>query len=149
MLPTSAHFSVPFGLAFQPRLTAFVQRVACLLFATALLLVGNGRAQEKSARIDILIQQMRSPDKDVRRSVAEALGKIGPAAKEAVPALIEALKDPDIDVRRSVAEALGEIGPEAKGVVPALIEALKDQEAGVRSSVRMALEKIESAPKKP
>jgi HEAT repeat protein len=37
------------------------------------------------------------------------LGKIGPAAAEAVPALIEALRDSDKDVSRGAADALGKI----------------------------------------
>jgi HEAT repeat protein len=59
-------------------------------------------------------------DKDVRRRVADALWKIGPAAVEAVPALAAALNDPDKDVRRRVADALGSIGPPAVEAVPAL-----------------------------
>ena len=53
--------------------------------------------------------------RDVRRAAADALGKIGPAAAEAVPALIAALADADRDVRRAAADALGKIGPAARG----------------------------------
>jgi hypothetical protein len=41
-----------------------------------------------------------------RRHAAEAIGKIGPTAKEAVPTLIEALKDEDARVRIAVTGAL-------------------------------------------
>ena len=44
-------------------------------------------------------------DADVRRSAADALSNIGPAAADAVPALAEALKDQDTGVRRSAADA--------------------------------------------
>lgn len=59
----------------------------------------------------------------VRWAAADALGKIGPAAAEAVPALTAALTDADWDVRRAAADALGRIGPEAAEVVPALTAA--------------------------
>ena len=52
-------------------------------------------------------------DKDIRRRIAKALGRIGPEAKEAVLALSQALKD-DADVRYCAVEALKRIStPEA------------------------------------
>ena len=45
----------------------------------------------------------------VRSSAAGALGKIGPLAKEAVPALKKALEDDDAGVREAAAEALRKI----------------------------------------
>ena len=73
-----------------------------------------------------------TPIRDVRRSAADALGKIGPPAAEAVPALAAALHDPDEDVRRSAADALGKIGPAAAEAVPALAAALHDPDRDVR-----------------
>ena len=55
-----------------------------------------------------LILVLRDKDKDVRRKVAEALGKIG--GKEATKPLIKALGDENWDVRKQAAEALGQIG---------------------------------------
>ena len=88
-------------------------------------------------------------DKDIgaRSRAAGALGRIGPAAKDAVPALIEALKakkDPKyfFVVRASAAFALGEIRPATKGTVRALAEALKDAGSSVGSKVTAALGKI-------
>jgi vesicle coat complex subunit len=81
-------------------------------------------------------------DADVRRSAADALSNIGPAAADAVPALAEALKDQDTGVRRSAADALSNIGPAAADAVPALAEALKDQDTGVRRSAAYALSNI-------
>ena len=57
----------------------------------------------------------------VRYASAQAMGQIGPDAREAVPALIEALMDTVADVRYWSALALGRIGPEAKAAVPTLI----------------------------
>jgi hypothetical protein len=69
------------------------------------------------------IEALKDKDKGTRIAAAFALGKIGPAAKDAVPALIEALKDKDRDVRSTAAQALSGIGPAAKAAVPALTEA--------------------------
>jgi len=82
-------------------------------------------------------------DKEVgnRFYAAEALGKIGEPAKEAVPALIKALGDEKAEkVRSNVAEALGKIGDAQ--AVPALIEALSDEVWGVRYSAARALGEI-------
>ena len=69
-----------------------------------------------------------------------ALGRIGPAAADAVPALADALKDQAADVRWSAAAAAwGGIGPAA---VPVLADALKDQDADVRRSTTAALGEI-------
>jgi len=53
----------------------------------------------------------------VARNAARALGKLAPAALEAVPELLAALGDPDDGLREAAARALGDLGaPEA--VVP-------------------------------
>jgi HEAT repeat protein len=58
--------------------------------------------------VPALITALGDADLEVRRSAAEALERIGPAA-EAVPALITALRDADLEVRRSAVEALARI----------------------------------------
>jgi HEAT repeat protein len=61
--------------------------------------------------------------KEGKAFAAEALGEIGPAAREAAPALAQLAKDPLPDLRHKALGALGKIGP-AKGVVEALVGAL-------------------------
>ncbi len=85
--------------------------------------------------LSALIAALKDEDKEVRGRAANALGQIGPAAKEAVPALIAALKDEDRLVRLHAAWALGQIGPAA---IPALEAAARD---GV-SAAESALKKI-------
>lgn len=104
---------------------------------------------DTKAKVAALIENLKDEDEQVRRDAATALGDIGPAAKDAVPALIVALKkDADEDVRRNVATALGEIGPMAKGAVPALIIALKkDVDEEVRRNTAIALGEIGPAAK--
>ena len=71
-----------------------------------------------------------------RLRIVEALGRIGPESKEAVPLIARSLKDDyDPNVRAAAAEALGEIGSEATEAVPALVEALEDHnEVGQRAA---------------
>jgi HEAT repeat protein len=62
---------------------------------------------------------------------ARALGRIGPAARDAIPALIKAMKT-DHYVRISAARALVSMGPAAKPAVSDLISLLKSQEIQIR-----------------
>jgi HEAT repeat protein len=59
--------------------------------------------------VPALTTALGSADASVRRSAVEALGRIGPAAAEAVPALTIALGDADVRVRQSAVEALRQI----------------------------------------
>jgi dipeptidyl aminopeptidase/acylaminoacyl peptidase len=52
-------------------------RTVCVLFAASLLLVGNGRAQEKVDQINGLIKQLHSFDYRTRRSAESALQRFG------------------------------------------------------------------------
>jgi HEAT repeat protein len=79
----------------------------------------------------------------LRRSVLESLGRMGPLAKEAVPAMADALKkDKDADVRKAVARALGEMGVHAKAAVRTLGAALKDEDVGVQTAAALSLGEI-------
>ena len=79
---------------------------------------------------------------DARSSAAKALGWIGPAGPEVIPALIQALADKDARVRAAAAAALGEIGPAAVEAVPALIQTLQDRDVSVIVDAATALGKI-------
>ena len=46
------------------------------------------------------------------------INRLGPKAKDAVPALIDELKDPNPEYRREVEFSLATIGPDAKAAVP-------------------------------
>src|SRR5262249_4562651 len=70
----------------------------------------------------------------VRWEAAAALGAIGPAAKDAVPALTKALADSSSAVRRNAAEALGTIGAGTKADLAAPRKAAKDPEATVQDA---------------
>ena len=67
------------------------------------------------------VAALKSSDSLERRLAAHALGEIGPAAREAVPALIEALRDPESFVRVWAAAALARVQPENPDANPALV----------------------------
>ena len=82
----------------------------------------------------LLRYALESEHVPVRWKAAEALGSMGPEAKEAIPALAKALRDMSFQAR--AAEALSKMGPEA---VPVLIEALGDESVPVRCRAAEAL----------
>jgi HEAT repeat protein len=88
--------------------------------------------------IHMLIETLKTKDKAMFREgrygamshdAIAALGRIGPAAKAAVPALIAAVKEEDSDPDHLTAAAaiqtLGKMGPAAKEAIPLLTELLK------------------------
>jgi HEAT repeat protein len=72
-----------------------------------------------------LIETMKDKNPAVRALVAKALGQVRPVTKPAVTALGRGVADRDITVRLASVLALGEIGPEAKDAVPTLSAALR------------------------
>jgi HEAT repeat protein len=75
--------------------------------------------------VPALIAVLDGPDSGMRVCAAEAPGRIGPAAREAVPSLIraiaqrEVIDESEVLVRRAVV-ALGRIGADAKAALPIL-----------------------------
>jgi HEAT repeat protein len=108
--------------------------IGCLLLSLA----ACGRREEKPD-IPKLLNELKSPQDEVRGRAGIALASVGEPA--AVP-LTELLRDPDPRVRLLGAQTLWTLGPRAKAVVPQLAEALKDESAPVRMNAAMALEAI-------
>lgn len=77
---------------------------------------------------DLVKLVSEDPDDDVRRSAAEALGKLGatPEAAEAVAGLVAMLWSADGEARANAAQALGALGPVARPAVPELARAMAD-----------------------
>ena len=69
--------------------------------------------------VPALAGALRDEDAFVRRDAAEALGKLGAAARAAVPDLAAATRDRNAEVRREAAKALKRIDPETAGGVGA------------------------------
>jgi HEAT repeat protein len=144
-----------------------------LHYLCAAVLLSSAVAQPPAS--DDLIKQLKSPDADVRRVAAEALGR--DKAVAAIPALAELLKDKEAAVRASAAVALVRIGPKstaalgdalkfpeetsrltalqalrvlgpaAKEAVPAMIGALKDKSVDVRILAAYTLGRLKAAAK--
>lgn len=94
------------------------------------------RADDAAARIDKLTKQLSASEFATRRDAAYQLGKMGAAAKPAVPALVNALADQDKQVWSFSIAALAELGPDAREAIPALIEALNAGSRGGRGRDR-------------
>jgi HEAT repeat protein len=106
--------------------------------------IGNALARIGKPAVASLKTALGDKDEWARAVAAEALGKIGPDARDAVPELAAALGDPSLRVRHHAAVALGKIGPEAKPVVPALTKALRDAD-DVAICAALALVQIDPA----
>ena len=72
-------------------------------------LAGNALAQIGPASLPALITLLSHEDRYVRLSAVNAVGNMGPQAKDAIPALSEALNDEDELVRQWVSVALERI----------------------------------------
>lgn len=86
-----------------------------------------------------LMELLADQDSDVRRTAAEALGKVG--HKSSTGSLIVALDDPDARVREAAALALGRLGDGKSGM--ALAGHLADSAEPVRMASALALGEIE------
>ena len=101
----------------------------------------DARIETIPVEVSVLLTNLGHCYPHVRRSAAEAPGKIG--GEIAIPALMNALNnDQDSDVREKAVEALGEISSET--AISALLEALEDKDPQVRLAVSEAIASIDS-----
>ena len=108
------------------------------LLLTACIVSTDHREPTPEQVIPRLVAVLKDSNPELRRTAAQALGKI--ARKEAVPALREALRDPDAGVRRHAAWALGMIGEDAVGPDRSpLTPLLFDVDPDVRETAATAL----------
>jgi HEAT repeat protein len=105
-------------------------------------------APEKPApSVDQVLKKLKSTSADERFQAAELLGKMGKAAKAAVPALIHAISDESVKygepyVAPAAIKALGDIGASAAPAVDPLRGALKSPKWTIRQAAAGALGKI-------
>jgi HEAT repeat protein len=99
----------------------------------------NGKSTPDAGAIGTLLRDLQSEGVAARRRAADALGRGGPAAREAIPALVAALGDADEPTGLNAAYALGAIGEAA---IPALAEALRAEAEPVRRHASYALTTI-------
>jgi HEAT repeat protein len=89
------------------------------------------------------VEQLKSPDAKQRKHAVIALGHVGAADSQVVPALIGAIKDKDAGVRDEAVLALLRIGPPAIDATSALLEAERDPDSKVRDHAKRALDRIQ------
>jgi HEAT repeat protein len=92
------------------------------------------------------LEELKKPDAKVRKKAVVALGQIGTADPEAIPALIGALKDQDQAVKEKAIFALLQIGPAAKDAIPALTQAQDDPDPTLSTQAKKALARIQNGP---
>ncbi len=88
------------------------------------------------------LEDLASPDPEVRRGAAESLGNFDKHSAPAVPALIRGLDDHEATVRLVSAQTLGRIGTAARDALPALGAREDDPDEQVRRAVKAALDAI-------
>ena len=134
----------------SPLASAVIWYGVVLLFAAFLWRVSpmndaslwESNAEQTQQRVDTLLNDLKSPDRETRASAVEGFGIMGTSARSAVPPLMELLKDKDCDVRSAAASALGQMGDSAAPAAPRLLALLKDKNSGVGYEAVMALESI-------
>lgn len=94
-----------------------------------------------------LVKQLENPEPLKRKSAVSRLGRMGQAAKPAVPACSVMLQDANPTVRVQAALALWRIEKQASQSVPALTASLRDEDPGIRSLAAAALGEIGPAAK--
>jgi HEAT repeat protein len=114
----------------------------CLLLVWLPALAAAQQPSETS--VAVLVQQLKDPREDVRITAANALGKLGPEAKKAIPDLRGVLNDPRETVRVAAIHALNNILPHT---TPQLIEALKDENSEMRAFAAVSLANLDQLPK--
>jgi HEAT repeat protein len=81
------------------------------------------------------------------KAAALALGKLGPAAKPALPSLLDLLERGDEAQRAGAVETLGAMGSHAADAVPALVRLLKHRRPAVRAAAVRGLSEMGGAVK--
>jgi outer membrane protein assembly factor BamB len=90
-----------------------------------------------------LIRIARTGNQWFQAKAAQALGRIGPDARAAVPVLAAMLKHTWPDARAAAAEALAGIGQKTPDVLDALRAAAKDKDAKASAAAARALKKLQ------
>jgi HEAT repeat protein len=110
---------------------ADAERQQRLTHAGAILRVlGRRTDDQRQAAAAVVLPLARHADPGLRQAAVDALGGLGSAAPEVVPALIEALSDDEEDVALEAVAALKKIPPaRCPAVVPALLDLVRDKKS--------------------
>lgn len=91
--------------------------------------------------VESLIRLLHDPDMVVRRTAAEALGKIG--NRQAAPSLVPALDDAREEVREAAVRSLSQMGPLEGGAGERVAGLLVDPVSAVRQAAAQSLISLE------
>ena len=103
----------PAAASAEPALSDLLKssdRKLALASAWALVQIEPASAEVAGKTLPVLTAGLGAKLALARRGAAEARGRLGPLAKEAIPALKKAMNDEDAAVRSAVADALKSIG---------------------------------------
>jgi HEAT repeat protein len=98
-------------------------------------------SDETELPLKVLQRELRGTQ--VPLEACQSLGRMGPAAKSAIPTLVQALKSKDGGVRQGAAEALGQIGKDAKAALPELKKLTGDIDPDVQAAAKEAIKRID------
>ena len=101
------------AIAAKPRLQKCLRgqdEFLCMASAWALAQIHPECPTCAALSVPVLTKALAGPDPLTRVHAAEALGRLGPLAKDAAAALKKALKDENPDIRKAAADALRAIG---------------------------------------
>jgi len=129
------------------RLSQFGDEAVRSLAVQALKEIGTGAAETKEPvyegkPLSVWVKALKEGDAKSREDAAFALMKMGPAAREAMPALSAALTDPNLEVVKFAAITLGKIGGEG---VPPLILGLQDEDETLQAIASLGLREAGAA----
>lgn len=98
----------------------------------------------EAASVEALVATLKDPNTEPRWYAMDALARLGPEAKGAVPAIIAALESKvnDETVKRTGAKALGLIGADAKPAIPVLTALLQSADPLQKVAAAVALWRI-------
>lgn len=92
------------------------------------------------------LQELKDPDRNVRRRALQDLSDLARFSDKIVPALVEIFeKDKDIHIRQIAAVCLAHAGVQAKPALPTLKQGLDDPDANIRYTCQNALKRLASA----
>jgi HEAT repeat protein len=121
------------------------KRCLVLLVCTAILFIGCNRKEEviyQGKPLSAWIEMLEDSNPRTRFSAVNAVGKIGPEAREAIPALIETIRQTRNHDKRILLACNYALLAMGKEIVPSMISLLKDDDWEMRRGAAWILGKV-------
>jgi len=115
------------------------------LLAAAILYLSQVASPPQHS-LDLLLQQLQSPDRATRCLAVRGIRQHQYVAPELIPPLLDAVQDTDPNLREAAAEALAEVGRAGQVHLPKLTEIYAaEKNPRVQTSLRHTIERISNA----